>query len=112
MFDFLLAPFIIAQRMERFSRPSRPTDGAGPSLAAAVEAQRMVIEKVAAFHMGVLASSTETLRATSRMTNRLMRGDTIGAGMEAAKAPRKIVSAGLSPTRKALRANARRFAKG
>jgi hypothetical protein len=111
MFDFLLAPFIVARRMEQMTRPHKPGDGAGPQLAAAVETQRMIVEKVAAFHMGMLAGSTEVLRATSRVTSRLMQGDALGAGFEAAGAPEKIVTAGLSPTRKTLRANARRFAK-
>jgi hypothetical protein len=109
MFDFMLAPFVVARRIEKMSEPQTAEKSAGKSISNALEMNRMVTEKVAAMQLGMLASSAEVLRSATTIGTRMMRGDALGASIAVADAPRKMVAAGLKPARSILRANARRL---
>jgi hypothetical protein len=109
MFDFFLAPFVIARRMEQLSTPAAMRKSRGGPVADAVEMQRMVAEKVAATQLGMLGSSAAMLSSATTFTGRMMQGDALGAAIVAADAPRKAVAAGLQPARAILKANVRRL---
>lgn len=109
MFDLLLTPFVIARRVEKLSQTGSTATRPVQSIEKAVEVNRMVSEKVAAFQLGMLASSAEILRSASTVSTRMMRGDALGATIAAADTPRKVVSAGFAPAARILRSNARRL---
>jgi hypothetical protein len=98
----LFAPLVIAQRMSRMMLPDAMRTAKDHA-----EDKRMVAEKTKAATDGIVAMQTEM---ASQMMNAWF-GMAFGRMPNAAKATDAVVSAGLKPARRKVKANAKRLGK-
>ena len=98
----LFAPLVIAQRMSRMMLPDAMRTAADRA-----EDTRMVAEKTKAASDGLMAMQSEM---ASQMMNAWF-GMALGRMPNAAKATDAVVSAGLKPARRKVKANAKRLGK-
>jgi hypothetical protein len=100
MQPLLLAPLVMAFRMAHGQRPNA---------SGRAESERMVSEKIAATHEGVVMAAAELARINIEFALTLMGGDAHGASRVARRAPTRIASAAARPGVRRVRRNARRL---
>jgi hypothetical protein len=102
MFDLVHAPSVVAARLPRLWWEAMGGNPFGPR-----ESERMVTEKLMAFHEGWFGMQVEALKAAVTIGGAVSRLEPVlAASMQAAH---QIVSAGLDPSARRVRRNARRL---
>jgi hypothetical protein len=101
----VLAPMVIWARL-----PIIWYEALNPDPSRRSETNRMVVEKIAAAQEGIVAAQLAVAQATVDAGFALMAGSS--PARETRKAAEKIMTAGLAPAARRVRANARRLGGG
>ncbi len=100
-----LAPFVIAQRLPRIWLESTGLTGNDRP-----ETERMINEKVSAFHEGMMAAQVEMMKATMDIAMATFTGGNPAA--VAVLATERVTNAAMRPAARTVRANAKRLSRG
>ncbi|CAN1570996.1 hypothetical protein MCEMSEM23_03237 [Rhabdaerophilaceae bacterium] len=109
--DYWLVPFVIASRLPRIAEEARDLS-LGRRPAGRFEAERMVTEKLAATHNGLMAAGVESMVIGIEIATKSAFGDVSSAQRLMVGAPARVAAAATAPAQNTMKANARRFSVG
>jgi hypothetical protein len=109
MFDFLLAPLVVALRVPVLMQEAQRMVLGGVSSDSSPEARRMVAEKIAAVNEGVLQAAVEISRVNMELGMLALQGNAVRFLFLAHRGPHRVAAAASSPSGKRVRSNARRL---
>jgi hypothetical protein len=112
MFDFLLAPLVVALRLPVLLQEAQTIALGQSSTGRSPEGERMVMEKIAAVNEGIMQATVEWSRANVELGTLAMQGKGLAFLMLAQQTPQRVAVAASAPAGHRLRSNARRLGVG